>query len=249
MPISRRTALAFHYLLDECVPPVLRDRRWFMWVPFRLLFGRNADVFMTFKDRAHRMSEEEFRRVYEETADLHLDRPTDLNEDCIAEVLRRAAGSVLEVGCGRGHLAGLLAASHDVVACDMVVAPDLAERFPSVRFCEESLGGLSFADRSFDTVVCTHVLEHVLDMPRAVAELRRVARRRLVVVLPRQRPYRFTFDLHLHFFPMSSSVLEAFPRHPRLASRRIENLGGDWFYEEELADETTPALSPPPRDR
>jgi len=245
MPISRKTALVLHFLLDECVPPVLRDRRWFMWGPFRLLFGRQAETFLNFKDRAHLLSEEEFRRVYEETAAVHLDRPTDLNEACIREIERRAVGSVLEVGCGRGHLAGLLAASHDVVACDMVIDPRLADRFQAVRFREETLDGLSFADRSFDTVVCTHVLEHVRDLPRAVAELRRVARRRLVVVLPRQRPYRFTFDLHLRFFPMGSTVLDAFPPHPRLVSRRLENLGGDWFYEEELANGRTPAATAP----
>lgn len=243
MAVSRRTAQFVHFLLDECVPPVLRDRRWFMWGPFRLLFGRQAATFMAFKDRAHLLSEEEFRRVYEETASVHLDRPTDLNEACIGEILRVADGSVLEVGCGRGHLAGLLSREHEVTACDMVIAPALAERFPSVRFREESLTGLSFGDRSFDTVVCTHTLEHVLDLPKAVAELRRVARRKLVVVLPKQRPYRFTFDLHLRFFPLGCSVMDAFPPHPRLASRRLENLAGDWFYEEDLAEE--PGLTAP----
>lgn len=241
MPISRGTTRFVHFLLDECVPPVLRDRRWFMWGPFRLLFGRQAETFMTFKDRAHLLSEEEFRRVYEETAAAHLDRPTDLNEACTAAVLRSALGTVLEVGCGRGHLAGLLAASHDVTACDIRIDPAMPARLPAVRFREESLSGLSFDDRSFDTVVCAHVLEHVLDLPRAVAELRRIARRRLVVVLPRQRPYRYTFDLHLRFFPLSSSVLDAFLPHGRLAARRLENLGGDWFYEEELAREGEPS--------
>ena len=245
MPISRKTALAVHFLLDECVPPVLRDRRWFMWGPFRLLFGRHAETFMTFKDRAHLLTDEEFRRVYEETAAAHLDRPTDLNESCIAEIERRAVGSVLEVGCGRGHLAGLLATSHEVTACDIRIDPALPGRMPAVRFREESLSGLSFDDRSFDTVVCAHVLEHVLDLPRAVAELRRIARRRLVVVLPRQRPYRYTFDLHLRFFPLRSSVLDAFPPRAQVVARRLENLGGDWFYEEEMAGEGEPSRALP----
>lgn len=234
MAISRNTALLVHFLLDECLPPIVRDSRWFMGLPFRLLFGRQAATFMAFKDRAHLLDDDEFRRVYEETASVHLERPTDLNAACTAEILRSARGSVLEVGCGRGHLAGLLVAGHPVTACDMVIRPDLRDRFPAVEFREENLGGLSFPDRSFDTVVCTHTLEHVLDMPRAVAELRRVARDRVIIVVPRQRPYRFTFDLHVRFFPLRCSVLDCFPHVAGLVSRRLENLGGDWYYQEEL---------------
>ena len=233
MKISRSAALAIHFLLDECLPPILRDSGWFTWLPFRLLFGRQAEAFATFKDRAHLLSEDEFRTVYGQTADVHLKRPTDLNAACLAEILRRATGTVLETGCGRGHLAGLLAADHQVTACDITVAPGLPARFPKVTFREESLSGLSFADRSFDTVVCTHTLEHVLDVQRAVAELRRVARRRLIVVVPRQRPYRFTFDLHLRFFPLACMVFDCFRPGPGVAGQRLEALGGDWYYEED----------------
>jgi len=233
MTISRNVALVIHFLLDECLPPILRDSRWFIWSPFRLLFGQRAEVFMAFKDRAHLLTEDEFRRVYEETAAVHLQRPTDLNATCIAEILQSASGNVLEVGCGRGHLAGLLAADHDVTACDMAISPELHAQFPEVAFRQETLAGLSFTDRSFDTVVCTHTLEHVLDVQRAVAELRRVARRRLIVVVPRQRPYRFTFDLHLRFFPLRCMVFDCFRPGPGIASQRLENLGGDWYYQED----------------
>lgn len=236
MTISRTTALAIHFLLDECLPPILRDSRWFMALPFRLLFGRQAAAFMAFKDRAHLLSPEEFRRVYEETAAVHLQRPTDLNAACIREILDQATGTVLEVGCGRGHLAGLLAAAHELIACDMVIDPALPERFPAAAFQEASLGDLPFADHSFDTVVCTHTLEHVLDVQRAIADLRRVARQRLIVVVPRQRPYRFTFDLHLRFFPLACLVYDCFQPDSRTTSRRLKDLGGDWYYQEERAD-------------
>ena len=236
MNISRNAALAIHFLLDDCLPPILRDSRWFMWLPFRLLFGRQAETFMALKDRAHLLTEDEFRRVYEETAAVHLQRPTDLNATCIAEILQSASGNVLEVGCGRGHLAGLLAANHDVTACDMAIGPQLPAQVPQVAFRQETLAGLSFDDRSFDTVICTHTLEHVLDLSQAVAELRRVARRRLIVVVPRQRPYRFTFDLHLRFFPLQCMVFDCFRPGPGIASQRLENLGGDWYYQEDRTE-------------
>ena len=35
---------------------------------------------------------------------------------------------------------------------------------------------LPFDDGAFDTVICTHVIEHVLEYRQAIAELRRIAR-------------------------------------------------------------------------
>jgi SAM-dependent methyltransferase len=242
MTISRSLALVIHFVLDECVPPILRDSAWFTWLPFRLLFGRHADTFRSFKERAHTLSPEEFRRVYAETAGVHLRRPTDLNRACLERILARAVGdSVLEVGCGRGHLAGLLAGAHEVTACDLAIDPSLRTRHPRVTFREENVERLSFADRSFDTVICTHTLEHVQDLDRAVRELRRVARRRLIVVVPRQRPYRHTFDLHLHFFPLGHLLVGRFPAEPGVARRELTSLGGDWFYEEDRGAASPPA--------
>src|SRR3546814_1539315 len=37
--------------------------------------------------------------------------------------------------------------------------------------------------------------------------LRRVARRRVIIVVPQEREYRFTFNPHLHFFPYPHSFL------------------------------------------
>jgi ubiquinone/menaquinone biosynthesis C-methylase UbiE len=102
---------------------------------------------------------------------------------------------------------------------------------PDVAFREGAAEALPFADDAFDTVVCTHMLEHVQDLPRAIAELRRVASRRLVVVVPAQRPYRYTFDLHLHFFPYPSTLLAAMGPARRNSCR---NVGGDLFYVEDL---------------
>lgn len=59
---------------------------------------------------------------------------------------------------------------------------------------------LPYGNRVFDTVVCAHTLEHMKDYKKALAELRRVCSRRLMMIVPKQREYQYTFDLHLHFF-------------------------------------------------
>ncbi|HEX7085346.1 MAG TPA: class I SAM-dependent methyltransferase [Vicinamibacterales bacterium] len=53
------------------------------------------------------------------------------------------------------------------VTCDLM-APGVSVRLDLTR--------LPFADRTFDAVLCNHVLEHVPDDRRAMAELRRVLR-------------------------------------------------------------------------
>jgi hypothetical protein len=78
------------------------------------------------------------------------------------------------------------------------------------------------------------VLEHVLHIDRTIAELRRVYRRRLLVIVPLEREYRFTFNPHVHFFPYPHSFL----RHitPVPATARWEVIGRDLLYIEDRRD-------------
>src|SRR5687768_6981434 len=209
MNIRRSTARKVHFILDECIPPVVRDTRWFMWIPFKVLFGKKAEYFFSFKERAMEASGQEIHEVYVATADVHLHRETDLNDQCLAAIKASIVGTtVLDVGCGRGYLADQLSrAGLDVSACDFRIPDEVRTRFPHIRFEHAQAEALPFAPGSFDTVICTHTLEHVQHLTLAIDELRRVARRRLIIVVPRQRPYRYTFDLHLHFFPYRHSLL------------------------------------------
>jgi hypothetical protein len=76
MNLSRDVTQFVHFILDECVPPIIRDSRWFNWLPFSLLFRDQAGVFVGFKDAAYDMTVEEFRDAYRKTASVHLQRPT-----------------------------------------------------------------------------------------------------------------------------------------------------------------------------
>src|SRR5262245_9675390 len=98
-------------------------------------------------------------------------------------ILRRhpPAGDVLDVGCGTGEIdARLLEAFPGI----RLTGVDLDEghleraraRCPGARFQNADAQALPFADQSFDLVVCRHVLQAVSDAPRALAEMRRVAR-------------------------------------------------------------------------
>ncbi|MCS6980669.1 MAG: class I SAM-dependent methyltransferase [Flavobacteriales bacterium] len=186
---------------------------------------------MDFREKAYELSEEDIKRYYEETASLHLIRHSDLNDACFQRILKDVVGSsVLDVGCGRGQLLYHLSQKWDATGCDVYASEFVREK--NLRFVEAFTHRLPFPDRSFDTVVCTHVLEHVPLWHSSVAELKRVCRKKLIVVLPRERPYRFGFNLHLHFFPYQFMVVNALRQTERLGTYQCTLLEGDWYYTE-----------------
>ena len=100
-----------------------------------------------------------------------------------------------------------------------------------IEFIESKIETLPFDDNEFDTVVCTHVLEHILDIAGAIRELRRITAKRLIIVVPREREYRYTFNPHFHFFPYAHSFLRYMTPVPD--AHRIINVGRDIVYLED----------------
>lgn len=232
MKVGRRTVNAVRYLLEDLLPPALRDSPLFLPLMY-LVWGRDARRFIGFRERVRTMSAEEYAGFYAKITPIHGE--CDLNRACLERILAEAEGDeILDAGCGRGHLAGLIARADPGVT---VVGADLAPpdvKGPSnLSFVEGWLGRLPFADDSFDTVVCTHVLEHLPDLDGALADLRRIARRRLILVVPREREAKYPLNLHVHFFPYRHSFLNRIGAPDgRFA---CEVLNGDIYYREDMA--------------
>ena len=130
-----------------------------------------------------------------------------------AHVLSLIRGTtVLDVGCCFGFLPLLAAERYPwlrVVGADLVPgAAALASRISRARgdrtrFLAADLLALPIADESVDTVLAIHVLEH---LPAeacglALAQLRRVARRRVVIAVPLEETPDPTFG-HLQAFDL-----------------------------------------------
>lgn len=222
---DRRVTYAVRRLLDDFLPPVVREWRPLnRWMATRF-HGPAFDL--DFKEQAFAMSPTQIAAAY-----AALDsgggryRDSDTTPAQIAAIAAAARGRVLEVGCGNGAVAERLRAGHVVVAVDVTLASVRETRRRAG--CIATVAGLPelpFRDRAFDTVVCAHTLEHVPDLFRAAAELRRVAPR-VIVVVPRQRYYRYTVDYHLHFFPSAAPLLYLFGH---LFGGRVELIDGDWL--------------------
>lgn len=197
-----------------------------------LAWGRDARRFIHFRERIRTMGPDEYASFYE--AITPISGECDLNQACIDRILQDIeGGSVLDAGCGRGHLAGLIARAdpaRKVVGVDLA-PPEAA--IPSVSFVQGWMGRLPFADKSFDTVVSTHTLEHILDLDGALADLRRIARRRLILVVPREREAKYPLNLHVHFFPYTHSFLNRIGAPDGRFACAL--LNRDIYYREEMA--------------
>ena len=108
-----------------------------------------------------------------------------------------APESVLDVGCGEGVLTFEWAerlGDGRVVGIDLddpKLRAEWAERSrPNLEFRVEEATSLSFGDDEFDLAAATEVLEHVPEPEATVAEMARVARRRLLVSVPREPLWR-----------------------------------------------------------
>jgi SAM-dependent methyltransferase len=142
-----------------------------------------------------------------------------------AEVARRTAPTarLLEVGCGSGYGANLLAGTlQDVTATDAYeqAITYARSRYPRLRFVQASGTMLPFAPCSFDVVVSFQVVEHIDNAAGYLRELHRVVR-------PGATLYLTTPNRRLRLFPLQRPWN---PYHVReYTDHQIGKLLASWF--------------------
>jgi len=233
--LRREASNRIRFVIEDLLPPIMRDSGL-----FRLAAGlafRGVDAAANFRKRAPFLSEQEYVSFYRDWPRVHAE--TDNSDQCLARIAEDVVGrSVCDVGCGSGYLVRHIrdhspAGARRLAGVD-IVTPDLAEN-AGIEFFEGNAEALPFADREFDTVICTHVIEHILDHRKALAELRRITAKRLIIVVPMEREGLYTFNPHFHFFPYTHSFLRAMipvPEH-----HVCVRLGRDIYYREDLAND------------
>ncbi len=133
---------------------------------------------------------------------------------------REARGDCLDIGSGRSPFKRRLAGR----GC-RVTSVDVEDRAGEVDLIADVQDLEPIADASFDTVICTQVLEHVERPARAMAEMARVLRPggRLILTTPHLS--------HVHeaphdFFRYTRFGLDSLAATAGLETREIEATGG-----------------------
>ena len=101
----------------------------------------------------------------------------------------RSTDRVLEVGCGGGHV---LAMFPGVERTGVDVSGEMLEKAKknlageNVDLRKGDIGDVGLADRSFDGIVCTEVLEHVVDPEYVLGHIQRLVKPtgRVVITFP-----------------------------------------------------------------
>lgn len=228
--MNRETTNRLRFVLEDVLPPLLRDSVLFRSVA-KLAWGEHITRLAAFRERAPFLTSAEYEELYRDHPRVH--EGTDNSEACVRRIVADLSGdSICDVGCGTGVLLARIrearAGQGRFTGVDFVI--DDAAALPGIDYVAARIENLPFEDAAFDTVVCTHVIEHVLDYRQAIAELRRIARKRLIVVVPREREYRYSFNPHFNFFPYTHSFLRAM--HPVPESHVCIDIGRDIFYRE-----------------
>jgi len=228
--MNRRLTNLIRFFMDDCLPPIIRDSKIFMypffWYAYR---GKNISKVMDFKKNVYSFSLKEYEHFYNNLDTISRHRLTDLNQKSLELILKNVSQNVqnmIDVGCGNGYLLKKIKQNFPHVSLFGFDVKD-SELNEAYAYQKGRIENLPYADKSFDMVTCSHVLEHILDFRLALKELKRITRKKLIIVIPRQRYFYYTLDEHVNFYPHAEKLV-----HDMVGAHEnytVENIHGDWM--------------------
>jgi ubiquinone/menaquinone biosynthesis C-methylase UbiE len=217
------------FIMDELIPPVIRDSSWFMYPFYYFAYnGKNIREKMNFKSLVKNFTEEEYINFYAGLDSISRNRKTDLSESNIKYILKNidpSSSNLLDAGCGRGYLLQKIKQRYpDIKLSGLDVVNKLDDQ--AINFTEGYISKMPFADDEFDTVICTHTIEHLLNLQQGIDELVRVTKNQLIIVTPCQKYFYYTLDEHINFFPKKELLTSLFS----FKNFVCKKINYDWVY-------------------
>jgi SAM-dependent methyltransferase len=213
--LTKKLTARVNKLIELFVPPVLADRKWVACL-FNYLQGRNFQYYDVTKDPVN------FPRC-------------NRDSDCTDAMLKAAQDlvvgkRVLDIGCGSGRLMKRLATNR--AECIGVDPNQANEKGDNWQIFNGFVEDFDFPESNFDTVISFKTLEHIPAPKTVLQSWKKLARYRIVLVLPCQRYRRYVYDGHINFFP------DEFQLRNQLGLSEhaiVKKLDYDWLIYEDIA--------------
>lgn len=146
-------------------------------------------------------------------------------------LLSPGSKTILDVGVGPGALLNYLQLSgtyEHVTGIDIRTYSKLIMTDEATDYRIMDATDMPFEDNTYDTVVCMEVLEHLQGdlLTKAIAQLRRVARRQLIMSVPFDEPKPLPSYHHQHFDEARLAAL--FPQAEQHLLQRPHRKGWPW---------------------
>jgi SAM-dependent methyltransferase len=227
--MNRSLTNTIRFFMDECIPPIIRDSKWFMYPFYFLAYrGRNIKEVMNFKKEVHHYSPERYERFYNNLNSISRNRITDINAPSLKyfiDSIPSDAKTAIDVGCGNGYLLKQVKKNHPHLHLTGVDIKD-TDQGVDYTYVKANIDKLPFEDKAFDVVFCCHTLEHIINPEKAVAELKRITKKMLIIAVPCQRYFFYTLDEHVNFFPIEESLTTLIG----MEHYNCKKIHGDWAY-------------------
>ena len=220
------------YILEEILPPIFRDSFIFKYLFRQYMKNNNQEKL---KSNIISISKKKYDDYYKDSKRLRTN--SDLSEICINEILKNIEPvNVIDVGCGNGFLLKKIQKKFKQLSLygTEIAAPlNFIKNFKhhGIKIKKIRIENLNKSSLKYDTVICTHVLEHILDINLAYLNLKKICKKRLIIVVPRERPYKHTLNAHIHFFPYKSSFINTIRPKQKF---KIKDLKRDLIYIEDI---------------
>ena len=231
--MKRENTNKIRFVLEEIIPPIIRDSFIFKFIIITLY--RKDEIHEKLKFEAINLSQKKYVNYYKKMPKMH--NNSDLSEICIQEILNNLKhGHIIDVGCGDGFLLKTIRKKikgNFLYGSEIAFTNELKKNLKknNIKLYKKNIENINKIKKKFDTVICSHVLEHVLDINLAYKNLKKICKKRLIIVIPRERPYSHTFNGHLHFFPYTWSFVNTIRPKNKF---KIKDLNRDLLYIENI---------------